>query len=255
MISIYTSAFNLIKNKFDYKNTLQKFADFADEVVIAINSSSDDTLIEIQKLSYKLDNLKVVSCDFSYEDPWMDGKIKNCALQNTTQLLKIGLDMDEYIPLYQKSLWLDLADNLLCDTYMCYMIASLNLYKDFNHYYSIGHKWYLHKSGLFRGPVNFARKSNGTVDTTKSDTCELIDKNGNLVKSRMFDNSIEALRQGKTPYVIHTGYVDLEARLIRNKNFWSQHWLTESGGVPPPHMVHESIEQFNDEPKEHLLKI
>jgi glycosyltransferase involved in cell wall biosynthesis len=255
MISIYTSAFNLIKNKFDYKNTLQKFSDFADEVVIAINSSSDDTLIEIQKLSHELDNLKVVSCDFSYEDPWMDGKIKNCALQNTTQLLKIGLDMDEYIPLYQKSLWLDLADNLLCDTYMCYMIASLNLYKDFNHYYSIGHKWYLHKSGLFRGPVNFARKSNGTVDTTKSDTCELIDKNGNLVKSRMFDNSIEALRQGKTPYVIHTGYVDLEARLIRNKNFWSQHWLTESGGVPPPHMVHESIEQFDDEPKEHLLKI
>lgn len=255
MISIYTSAFNLVKNKFDYKHSIQKFSNFANEVVIAINSSSDNTLIEIQKLSNELGNLKVVSCDFSYDDPWMDGKIKNYALQHTTQLIKIGLDMDEYIPLHQKSLWLDLADNLLCDTYMCYMIASLNLYKDFNHYYSIGHKWYLHKGGLFRGPVNFARKSDGTVDTSKSDTCELIDKNGNLVKSRMFDNSIESLRQGKTPYVVHTGYVDLEARLIRNKNFWSHHWLTESGGVPPPHVVHERIEQFDDEPKEHLLKI
>lgn len=255
MISIYTSAFNLIQNQFDYIPALQKFSVFAHEVVVAINTSQDNTLSAIRELSSELGNIKVVSCDFSYDDPWLDGKIKNYALQNTSQLIKIGLDIDEYIPLNQKSLWLNLADDLMSDQSMCYMIPSVNLYKDWNHYYSIGPKWYMHKRGLFRGPVNFARKSDGTVDTNKSDTCELIDKNGNLVQSRVFDTDIEILRQGKTPYVIHTGYVNLEARLIRNKNFWSHHWLTESGGVPPPHMVHESIEQFDNEPKEHLLKI
>lgn len=256
MISIYTSAFNLIKNKFEYIDALEKFSDFAEEVVVAVNSSDDGTFEEIEKLSIsRFSNLKVYACNFSYDDPWLDGKIKNHALQNTTKLVKIGLDMDEYIPSKQKSLWFDLADSLLSDECVSYMIPSVNLYKDFHHYYSIGHKWYLHKTGLFRGPVNFARKPDGTVDTTKSDTCELIDKYGNLVESKIFDNSIENLRSGKLPYVIHTGYVNLEARLIRNKNFWQQHWYVESGGKAPPHKIHMNVEDFNENPKPHNLEI
>jgi hypothetical protein len=256
MISIYTSAFNLIKNQFDYKNTLEKFSKFATEVVIAINTSEDNTVDAIKKLALEYTNLRIVECAFSYSDPWLDGKIKNHALQNTKYPIKLGLDMDEYIPLSQKKIWLNLADNLLGDSrYLCYMIPSVNLYKDYNHYYSIGPKWYLHKGGLFRGPVGFARKSDGTVDTSKSDTCELIDQKGNLVSSLPFDCDIHSLRKKLLPYVIHTGYVNLDARLIRNKNFWSQHWYTESGGYAPPHKIHMDLNDFDEQAKEHGLII
>lgn len=253
MISIYSSAFNLIQNHFDYENSLAKFCSFAEEVVVAVNTSVDDTFDRLQGLCRHYSNLSIVSCDIAYTDPWLDGKIKNHALQSTKYPVKIGLDMDEYIPLQQKNIWINLASNLLSDSVMCYMIPSVNLYQDLDHYYSIGHKWYLHKSGLFRGPVNFARKTDGTVDTTKSDTCELIDKYGNLVRCRTLDKDIKILRQGNMPYVIHTGYIDLEARLIRNKNFWSQHWLIESGGSPPPHKIHQILEDFDETPKPHGL--
>jgi hypothetical protein len=135
------------------------------------------------------------------------------------------------------------------------MIPSVNLYKTCDNYFSITPKWYLHKSGLFRGPVNFAKKNNGYIDTTKSDTCELIDKNGNLVPSKMSPCDIESLRRDKYPFVVHMGYLSLENRLIRNNNFWSKHWLIESGGEKPSHKVHSNLEDFTEEFKAHNLKI
>lgn len=255
MISIYTSAFNLVKNAFNYQDSISRFCDFAEEVVVAVNTSEDDTLNELQKLGDVYKNLLVVPCDISYQDPWLDGKIKNYALQHTKYPIKISLDMDEYIPSFQKNIWINLCANLLADSVMCYMIPSVNLYKDFDHYYSVSPKWYMHKAGLFRGPVSYARNSDGTVDTNKSDTCELIDKYGNLVLSKTYPCDINMLQTKKFPYVIHTGYIDLEARLIRNKNFWSQHWLIESGGKPPPHKIHSTIDDFDEIPKKHGLDL
>jgi|LakMenEpi03Aug12_release.lakeMendotaPanAssembly.Ray.scaffolds.fasta_scaffold30177_8 hypothetical protein len=255
MISIYSSAFNLIKNNFDFVFSINNFCNFANEVVIAVNTSEDDTLSSLINLTNTYKNLKIISTNFSYEDPLLDGKIKNESLQNTTQSIKIGLDMDEYIPLRQKSIWLQLAQQLKNDDCYCYMIPSINLYKDYDHYFSITPKWYIHKSGLFRGPVNFARKNNGTIDTSKSDSCELIDDNGNLVSSKIAPYHIDDLRTGLFPFVVHTGYLSLENRLLRNKNFWSDHWLKESGGEKPPHKIHEKLEDFDYNIQQHALKI
>lgn len=253
MFSIYTSAFNLIKNNFDYVESINNFCRFADEVVIAVNKSEDNTFEALKSLN--LNNLKLIETNFSYQDPLLDGKIKNEALQNTKEEFKIGLDMDEYIPLWQKDIWVNLAYQLRFDTYDCYMIPSINLYKDKEHYFSIGHKWYLHKSNLFRGAVNFARNQNGTVDTSRSDTCELIDSNGNLISSKMFDNDINSLRSKIVPFVVHNGYLNLQDRILRNKNFWKEHWKIESGGIEPTHKVHEFLEDFSERYYQHNLDL
>lgn len=253
MFSIYSSAFNLIKNNFPYKQAIDNFCNIAEEVVIAINKSEDSTLDSVKSLSYE--NLSIIEVDVSYSDPLLDGKVKDAALQATTQEFKIGLDMDEYIPLNQKPMWENLAYQLRFDNVDCYMIPSLNLYKDKAHYFSITNKWYLHKSNLHRGPVNFARRQNGTVDTSKSDTCELIDSNGNLAKSKYLPNDINLLRQKNVPFVVHLGYLNFQDRLLRNKNFWKNHWEIESGGEKPQHKVHNSIQEFNESHFEHLLEI
>jgi len=253
MFSIYSSAFNLINNNFDYTESINNFCSFADEVVIAVNKSEDNTFESLKSLNFH--NLKLIKTNFSYQDPLLDGKIKNEALQNTKEEFKIGLDMDEYIPLWQKDIWTNLAYQLRFDIYDCYMIPSLNLYKDRDNYFSIGHKWYLHKGNLFRGAVNFAKNKDGTVDTSRSDTCELIDLNGNLVQSKIFDKDINTLRSKIAPFVVHKGYLDLQNRILRNKNFWKQHWKIESGGFEPKHKVHESLEDFNENYYNHLLDI
>jgi hypothetical protein len=256
MLSIYSSAFNVIKNDFDYEKSIDRFCDFADEVVIAVNKSEDDTLKSFIEIQSSKNNLKLIETNFSYDDPLLDGKIKNEALQNTSCEFKIGLDLDEYIPLNQKYIWEGICKLLDSNKEVgCVMIPSLNLYKSDECYSTVGLKWYLHKSGYFRGAVNFAKKSDGTIDTSKSDTCELIDDCGNLVPSIMFKNSIEALRTGFSPFVVHTGYVDLEKRITRNKNFWIQHWRIESGGIDPSHKVHKDISEFNEPHEKHLLKI
>jgi hypothetical protein len=133
MFSIYTSAFNLIKNKFPYKKTIDNFCKIANEVVIAVNRSEDSTLEEIKALPYN--NLKIIESNISYDDPLLDGKVKNIALQNTNEEFKIGLDLDEYIPLNQKNIWENLAYQLRLDEAQCYMIASLNLYKYIKYYF------------------------------------------------------------------------------------------------------------------------
>lgn len=254
-ISIYTSAFNLIENKFNYQVSIGRFCEFADEVVVCVNTSVDSTFNELKKLSETHKNLIIIDSDFSYEDPLLDGKIKNKALQATSNPFKIGLDMDEYIPIWQKPMWNELIIMLHSHQADCFMIPSINLYKDKDHYFSISPKWYLHKEGLFRGAVNFARNSDGTVDTNRSDTCELIYQNGDLVSSAMTINEIEALRSNNLPFVVHEGYMNLDERLVRNKNFWSKHWLIESGGQAPPHKIHLENSDFDEIAIRHFLLI
>jgi hypothetical protein len=251
--SIYSSAFNLIKNQFNFKKSIHRFCEFAEEVVICVNESEDDTLDELTKLKSIYSNLVIIDSDFSYEDPLLDGKIKNKALQETHNDIKIALDMDEYIPFWQKDMWKRISEYLIVDNVQCYMIPSINLYKDDDHYFSINPKWYMHKSGLFRGAVNFAKKLDGTIDTNKSDTCELIDFNGDLATSRVTKCDIHSLQEGVLPFVIHEGYKDLDARLLRNKNFWAKHWLIESGGIAPPHKIHNSMDDFDMQYQKHKL--
>ena len=241
MFSIYSSAFNLVKNNFDYKEAVDNFCKFAEEVVIAVNTSEDNTLEALQSLSSEYDNLKIISTDLSYEDPFVDGKIKNEALQATTQEFKIGLDMDERIPSYSKYSWINLASTLRFSNTNGYLIPSINLWGDkesirWDNKENIKFKWYLHKSGLYRGTHKEAIKDDGHVDIEKSDTCDLIDSEGNLVQcDHYFDSDVDTLQKYKiflkaNPiYVFHLGCLDFDKKVQLNKNFWKKHWELEAG--------------------------
>jgi hypothetical protein len=265
--SIYSSSFNLLKNNFDYKSSIKNFCSFAEEVIIAVNRSSDETFRFLQLEAENWKNLKIFPCDFSYSDPLLDGKIKNFALSKTTNPYKIGLDMDERIPLRHRDRWETLAAMMDETGIDSCMIPSLNLWGDLFSVKSglaenLGKKWYLHKGGLFRGPVNFAKKSDGTVDTSKSDTCELVDSQGNLARSISFgsgnfenlQNYLDFLEE-KLTFVYHLGYASYSDRITRNKNFWKKHWEVESGGIKPTHKVHEKMEEFTETTVPHNLKL
>lgn len=269
MFSIYSSAFNLIENQFDYKDALENFCAFADEVVIAVNTSVDDTFKVLSDLQSVYSNLVIISTDFSYQDPLLDGKIKNAALQATTQRAKIGLDMDERIPLRHKDRWKFYANsfNIRMDI-DCIMVPSINLYGSLNTIKAkltnnLGVKWYLHKPGLYRGPIIYARCSDGTIDTGCSDTCELIYERGALVKSDslLYYADISSLQnyldwiENHGIFVFHLGYANFNERVLRNQNFWYNHWRVESGGQAPTHTVHMDVNEFKEELIPHNLKL
>jgi hypothetical protein len=244
-ISVYTSAFNLLKNGFlHWEQSLKLSSEFADEVVVAVNTSQDDTENLILELGLK--NLKIVCCDISYDDPLLDGKIKDIALKKCSGDILVQLDIDEFIPKNQHTIWRKYAEILFSQqNFDCYMIPSLNIYKDWHMYKDITPKWYMHKKGFHRGPVEFARNPDGTVDTNRSDTCELIDDYGRLVKYVILPHELQDLKYGSI-FVVHFGYLNLESRLKRNHEFWHRQWFLESGGKTPPHKIHMNQEDFNE---------
>lgn len=236
--STYVSAFNLIKNNFDYKKALKNFCTFSDEVVVACNTSEDNSLEELKKLSKKSDykNLVVIDTDFDYSDNRFDGKIKNAALQATTKPLKISMDMDERFILQQRNLWDFYGKRLLETNFDCLAIPSIDLYgslKTIRKNHNIGIKFRLHRSGLFRGVVNFAEKENGLIDINRSDTCELVDANHNLARVCYFIPQEDLIPSKCSnlmnfPYTIHLGWIDFDYRININK-VWKPHWENRAG--------------------------
>jgi hypothetical protein len=236
--SIYTSAFNLVKNEFDYASALDNFTKFAQETVIAINSSNDGTLDAIQ--TWKRQNpervLRIIQCDIPYDDPLLDGKIKDAALQQTTGEILIGLDIDERILLSQKEKWIELAYGLEFTPFDSFLIPSLDLWGSYDEIrwdekHNKKWKWYLHKKGLKRGPVDFGLTENGFLNLDKSDGCELTYPDGKLVRAQTFTNNpkdtslrgwLDFLKE--SPFIVHLGYLNLDNRIHRNKEFWSKHW-------------------------------
>ena len=250
--SSYTSAFNLIKMGFDWQTSILNYSQFMNEVVIAINTSEDNTFEIVNKFLEEkgISNVILCQCAFDYSDLAFDGKIKNFALQHTSGDIKISCDIDERFPLYQKNMWRNAGDHLLSqDKASAFLIPSINLCGDIYHYKDIGYKWYMHKDRLYRGIVNFAKKQDGKIDTDKSDTCELIDANGNLVQTLMFNNSIEKLREGETPYVFHYWAVNEEQRIKQNE-FWQPIWSNRAGKN-----INTKTDFSKIEKKEHKLKI
>ena len=260
MISIYHSAFNLNKHGFTgWQDCLRKSCHFADEVVLAINTSEDDTEdIAKQILNKQAKSWKILNTSFDYKDPWLDGKIKNAALHSCTQEFKLQLDLDEYVPLWQRSIWDNICFKLKFDSNVsCLAIPSVDLYKDLNHYKSINHKQYLHKGLAYRAPQVGARKPDGTINTLMSDGCDLVDENGNFIPTQAINNSLEALESNQMPFVVHLGYVDLNSRLKRNHEFWHEHWYVEGGGQAPAHTIHmkEDLSDFDYAHLKHNLKL
>lgn len=260
MISIYHSAFNLNKHGFTgWQDCLRKSCLFADEVVVAINTSEDNTedLVK-QILNKEAKSWKILNTSFDYKDPWLDGKIKNAALHSCTKEFKLQLDLDEYVPTWQRPLWDNICFKLKFDQNIsCLAIPSIDLYKDLNHYKSINHKQYLHKGLAFRAPQIGARKLDGTINTLMSDGCDLVDENGNFISTGGLDKTLESLESNQAPFVVHLGYADLSSRLKRNHEFWHEHWHTEGGGQAPAHTIHmsEDFSDFNYPYIEHKLNL
>jgi len=238
MFSIYTIAFNVVKNQFDFKEAVENFCFFAEEVVVAVNKSEDGTLEQFLKLQSTYDNLKIVEANVSYEDPELDGKLFNIALGHTTNPYKIILGLDHRISLRQKDKWIQLASHL--DKTDAFMIPCLELYGDIKKckYESAGLMWFLHKEGLKRGVVNFAKRQDGTFDPSKSDSNELIYHDGSLVSSLVvsplsgYSKNAEDFFQFLSAvdiYVYHIGYLDLNKRILVNNSIWKDIWENKRG--------------------------
>jgi hypothetical protein len=267
MFSIYSSAFNVIKNSFDYESAVENFCNFAEEVVIAVNKSEDNSFEAFKDLEKKFINLKIISVDFDYSDPLLDGKIKNAALQKTSNIYKIGLDLDERIPKRHKDRWIRAA-KMMYEHPMIYgfLIPSIDIWKSLEYIQADPNKnknfkWYLHKEKLYRGAVNFARLENGKIDREKSDTCELLDQLGNLVNTPKiyanFENDEDYFKwlEEEAIFVFHIGFLDFEKRIIRNKNFWNKHWETVSGKKHETAMTLEQFDKRSTKLKKHNLKL
>lgn len=235
-ISIYSSAFNLLKCKFDYEFAIDNFCNFAEEVVISTINDSDNSYEILNKFKSKYNNLNIVLTDLQPNFPAFDGALKDAALQNTFNPVKLSLDLDEYIPLNHKEKWKFAAQQLQNSVYDCFMVPVIDIYKDMNHCKGVGFKWRLHKTGLKRGVVNFAKRENGSHDINKSDSCELLNHLDNLVPCLYLidpnlttEQKLSSIKESDCIYVHHLGYLDIERRDHINKEFWQEMWNTENG--------------------------
>lgn len=231
LISIYCSAFNLIKNSFNWRESLDNFVDFGDEVVVCVNKSEDNTLdvLNQYKTQSSADNLNIIESDFSYDDLAFDGKIKNEALKNTQYPGKVLLDLDEFIPLSQFDLWRECVSVLYSSNQVdALLIPSINLCGGYDTYKDVGYKFYLHKNHISRGIVKNAKLPNGKINTSISDTTEPISSDGSLARSIAFSNDINAIKSGDIPYVFHKWCINYEDRVRQNAT-WKPVWENRSG--------------------------
>jgi hypothetical protein len=248
--SIYTSAFNLLKMGFDWKPVLDNWVQFLNgrgEISIAVNTSEDGTFEALNEyaraslVTHSAMSWKIVKTEIPYTDPWFDGKIKNAALRNCTSRFAILLDLDEVIPLWSRDAWQSAVGLLEQNGFRfdALLIPSIDLFHDEHHMKGgIGGKWYLHfnRPNLGRGPVGFARREDGTIDITKSDTTELIDihtnelaRYGATLDPRFSDVlKLNLIQTGTAPVVYHLGWLNKEQRL-RQSAFWAPVWNAREG--------------------------
>jgi len=257
-ISVHTLLFNYIPEKYHILDAFTNWSKYADEIVVAtLEDQVSEILKEFDRLSVtdKLNTVKirVVSDEkINADDPLFVGKLKNLSLRNCSNDVVIQQDFDERIgglPEY----WEVGAEQLrVLNIPAACFVPVIDLYKDFDHYKSIGTKWYLtKKEGVYRGPVTFAKKENGLIDTDKSDTCEAINHNGELLPSMSLIDFMKDLNTD-FPHVVHLGYLDLEQRIEHNK-FWGPVWSARSGKKVEVATDLETLEKEN-EAKPHGLK-
>jgi len=255
MFSIYSTAFNIIINKFDYEDAIKNFCSFAEEVVISVNKSEDDTLEILQGLSAHHPNLKLVPCDISYDDTELDGKLFNLALQETTRPYKINLGLDHRIAPRQKENWEILAEHIKkTNKIRAAFIPSINLVGDENHWDGeYNQMWFLHDSGLKRGVVDFARNPDGSFDPSKSDSNELVDENNKLVDSLFYVPGYDTREKYENYlivmdlYVFHLGFVNFEDKILRAQNVWEKIW--KKRGVKDYNSIITTKEQLEKIPR------
>jgi len=244
-ISIYSTAFNIVKNNFNYQDAIKNFLYYADEVCLAINKSEDNSL-EVVSQYVKDNNLnvKIVDTSFSYDDPFCYGKIVNSALQACTGDICILQDLDERFGGNKDTLIKVSEQFLKINMVQALFVPVINLYGDFYHYKDISFKWYIHKKGLYRGAVNFGIKDNGRPDYNKTSTDELIDKDSqlvptlNIVQATNYKNPYDYIKDNN-PFVYHLGYTNFDDRVKRNV-FWKSFWEKATGGDSNTHSLNKN---------------
>ncbi len=241
-LSAYISAWDVLANGFDYVTPLRAALDVFDEVVVAVNTSKDDTLVTLRSFANQIENagrLRVISTDYAYTDITFDGKIKDAALQACTGDVMVQLDLDEIAVPSQRTLWRDYAAQLLAMPGVdCLMLPSVDLWGDMHTVRAdraIGVKFRLHRPGFRRGVWKAAWRDGGRhIDTSRSDSTELIDAKGDLargmsvVPEAFLNPQFTAMLNGY-PLVLHLGYVSFDQRVRVNKAIWSEHWELRSG--------------------------
>lgn len=243
MFSIYSSLFNLESLKFPWKESIEnwvKFLNGSGEIILVLNKSNDNSekilsdYIELLNFQYGylFTKIKIIKTEFEYSNPEFDGQIKNAGYKACTQPITILLDLDEVLALYSQRSWIILARNLLqLNEIDGYIIPSINLCKSWKEYKDIGQKFYMikNKPYIHRGVVNFARKEDGSIDVSKSDTTEPCMEDGSLIKcipilpSELPDYMKLSLIKNGACFVFHRGWEFLDHREQINK-FWKAHW-------------------------------
>lgn len=241
-ISFYTYGWDLIKGKFDYKNALDNYALYADEIIVNINTSTDGSYEAVS--SYVKErgyNVKVLSSSFDpVNDPFFYGRVVNAALQGCSHEVRIAQDFDERW-CGNRDVLRDVAKALSQSNAKALFIPTIDLYGDINRFASVNRKWYMTLRGVHRGPVNFGIKADGRPDYNKTSCDEAVTEHGDLVPTipLINDLSIENLRgyasQG-LPYSMHLGFTDLRDRAERAV-WWGDFWRRATGGDPNGHIT------------------
>jgi hypothetical protein len=233
-ISAYTTAFDVVDGKFDLQLSFENYSKFVDEIVVAtINDNTDDTKAVLENFAKENPKIKIVVLDdFDVSDPEWDGKIKNFALRNCSHEICLQIDLDELIS-GSPEFFRKFAHTFSEMEEKAVMMTSVNLFGGWDRYSDFGQKWYLHKKeGCYRGIVGFAKDDKLSLgfDPNKSDTCELIDEEGNLVSSVNFIADSTMINLGY-PAIIHYGHIDFEDRAKRNVDFWKGIWDSRHGKI------------------------
>lgn len=267
MFSIHTSLFNAIKMRFDWQEAFENWLSFLNgtgQLVVAINTSEDDTSSKVKEFfqNWQRANpqsrtkIDVLDIQIPYTDPAFDGKGKAAALAACTEPYCILLDIDERIVPSMRDRWVRAARDLEHSSSDALFIPSIDLIGDDRHYKvasQLGCKWYLHKNRpyLTRGVVDFARRPDGSIDKTKSDTCELVVKDTFQLARCVYIviNSMpqwmvmSQLESGAIPFVYHLGWLDAEQR-VRQADFWRPVWNLRDPTKEEPAIALADIEKI-----------
>jgi len=263
MFSIYSAAYNIQKFKFNYTKNIRNWCDFVGndgQVVIAVNTSEDDTWNELCYIKKYLLNLELIQTSIPYTNNRFDGMIKQSALSKCISPVRCLMDLDEVFPRYNKDKWSQAASFLTKSPYDGLLLPVLDLWGNEKHIkkQNIGQKFRLHKRNVRRGVWRRAELPNGKFDTTMSDSTEPILADGELA---YFSSMIhpEYLKYENSsilsdfPFVIHEGYLDFDKRIDINKNFWKSAWEDRSG--KEENVVIEKSDLEKTEVWEHGLRL
>ena len=265
-LSVYTATYNLSLIGFDWKSTLTNWTAFLQghsQIVIAVNTSTDSTyedicsfICELKKDQRNQTDYQVVKTDIPLSNPLFDGLIKNEALKRCTGEFATLLDIDEVVPLTTRQAWEGAMEFLSRSTYDALLIPSIDLFHDEKSFKSLNSKWYIHKNRphIIRGRVGFAAREDGSTDISRSDTCEAIYANGDLVRHTSLldprfpdDLKLQYMAQGGIPYVFHTGWIHREQRL-KQSAFWAPVWRARDNSDKVKELTPEEFDAIEYKP-------